>query len=80
MGPSDVNVQKVKEFTTKQHADDLKKNEYVLDVLNNQYRYVADFDTNYQQYVNQLSVESLKTFAKKMFGQNNRIEVSLSSK
>ena len=80
VGPSDVNVQKVKEFTTKQHADDLKKNEYVLDVLNNQYRYVADFDTNYQQYVNQLSVESLKTFAKKMFGQNNRIEVSLSSK
>jgi len=80
VGPSDVNVQKVKEFTTKQHADDLKKNEYVLDVLNNQYRFSADFDTNYQQYVNQLSVESLKTFAKKLFGQNNRIEVSLSSK
>jgi len=80
VGPSDVNVQKAKEFTNKQHADDLKKNEYVQNVLNNQYRYIADFDTNYQQYVDQLSVESLKTFAKKLLGQNNRIEVSLSSK
>jgi len=79
-GPSAENVQKVKEFTTKQHADDLKKNEYALDILNNQYRYTADFDMNYQQYVDQLSVESLKIFAKKLFGQNNRIEVSMSSK
>jgi len=79
-GLSDVNVQKAKEFTTKQHADDLKRNEYVLEVLNNQYRYIADFDTNYQKYVDQLSVESLKIFAKNLFGQNNRIEVSLSSK
>jgi len=80
VGPSVENVQKAKEFTTKQHADDLKKNEYVLNVLNNQYRYSVDFDTNYQQYVDQLSVDSLKIFAKKLFGQGNRIEVSLSSK
>ena len=79
-GPSAENVQKVKEFTTKQHADDLKVNSYVIDVLNNQYRYKADFDTNYQQYVDQLSVSSLKKFAQNTFGQGNRIEVSLSSK
>jgi zinc protease len=79
-GPSAENIQKAKEFTTKQHADDLKKNEYVLDILNNRYRYLTDFDTNYQQCVDQLSVESLKIFAGKLFGQNNRIEVSLSSK
>ena len=79
-GPSAENVQKAKEFTTKQHADDLKKNEYVLNVLNNQYRYSADFDTNYQQYVDQISVDSIKKFAKKLFEQGNRIEVSLSSK
>jgi zinc protease len=79
-GPSVENVQKAKEFTSKQHADDLKRNEYVLNILNNQYRYTADFDMNYQQYVDQLSVESLKIFAKKLFGQNNRIEVSMSSK
>jgi len=79
-GPSAENIQKAKEFTTKQHADDLKKNEYVLDILNNRYRYLTDFDTNYQQYIDQISVESLKVFAGKLFGQNNRIEVSLSSK
>jgi len=80
IGPSIENIQKAKEFTTKQHADDLKKNEYVMNVLNNQYRYLADFDLNYQQYVDQLSVSSLKKFAEKVFGQDNRIEVSLSSK
>jgi len=79
-GPSIVNIQKVKEFTTKQHTDDLKKNEYLLNVLNNQYRYNTDLDTNYQQYIDQLTVNSLKEFAKKLFGQGNRIEVSLSSK
>jgi len=79
VGPSAVNIQKAKEFSTKQHADDLKKNEYTLNILNNQYRYKADFDTNYQKYIDQLSVNSLKEFAKKIFGQDNRIEVSLSS-
>ena len=43
VGPSAVNIQKAKEFSTKQHADDLKKNEYTLNILNNQYRYKADF-------------------------------------
>ena len=79
VGPSTVNIQKAKEFSMKQHADDLKKNEYLLNVLNNQYRYKADFDKNYQKYVDQLSVNSIKEFAKKVFGQDNRIEVSLSS-
>jgi len=80
VGPSAVNIQKAKEFSTKQHADDLKKNEYLLNVLNNQYRYKVDFDTDYQKYIDQLSVNSLKEFANKVFGQDNRIEVSLSSK
>jgi len=51
-----------------------------LNVLNNQYRYKADFNSNYQQYIDHLSVESLKKFAMKVFGQDNRIEVSLSTK
>lgn len=78
-GPSAENVQKVKEFMTKQHADELKKNDYMLNTLNNQYRYGVDFATNYEQYVDNLSVNSLKKFAKGLFSQGNRIEVSMSS-
>jgi zinc protease len=79
-GPTDEDVRKVKEFTLKQHAEDLKRNEYALKVLDNQYRYNVDMKSNYQQYVEQLSTESLKKFAAAIFGQKNRIEVSLSSK
>ena len=78
-GPSAENVQKVKEFMTKQHADELKKNDYMLNTLNNQYRFGVDFATNYDQYVDNLSVNSLKKFAKGLFSQGNRIEVSMSS-
>jgi zinc protease len=78
-GPSAENVQKVKEFMTKQHADELKKNDYMLNTLNNQYRFGVDFATNYEQYVDNLSVNSLKKFAKGLFSQGNRIEVSMSS-
>ena len=79
-GPRAEDLQKAKEFSTKQHADDLKENKYAMSVLNNQFRFMADFDTNYQQYVDQLSVSSLKKFAKSIFSQGNRVEVSLSSK
>lgn len=78
-GPSAENVQKVKEFMVKQHADELKKNDYMLNTLNNQYRFGVDFATNYEQYVDNLSVNSLKKFAKGLFSQGNRIEVSMSS-
>ncbi|MBP1664342.1 MAG: peptidase inactive domain protein [Bacteroidetes bacterium] len=78
-GPSAENVQKVKEFMTKQHADELKKNEYMLNTLNNQYRFGVDFVTSYEQYVDNLSINSLKKFARNLFAQGNRIEVSMSS-
>lgn len=79
-GPSAANVQKVKEFTAKQHAENLKRNEYVLNVLDNQFRYAADFNTGYEQYVDQLSVQSLQKFAKQLFAQGNRLDVSISTK
>lgn len=79
-GPSAANVQKVKEFTAKQHAENLKRNEYVFNVLDNQFRYAADFNTAYEQYVNQLSVQSLQKFAKQLFAQGNKLDVSISTK
>ena len=78
-GPKAEELQKVKEFMTKQHADDLKKNDYTLGMLNNEYRYGADFVSNYQKYVDQLSVKTLKKFAKQLFKQGNRVEVSMTS-
>ena len=78
-GPKAEEVQKIKEFMTKQHADELKKNENTLSSLNKQYRYGADFVSSYQKYVDQLSVKTLKKFANQLFKQGNRVEVSMTS-
>lgn len=78
-GPKSEEVQKIKEFMTKQHADELKKNENTLSSLNKQYRYGADFVSNYQKYVDQLSAKTLKKFATQLFKQGNRVEVSMTS-
>lgn len=79
IGPKSEEIQKIKEFMTKQHADDLKKNEFTLNALNRKYRYGADFVSNYQNYVDMLSVQSMKKFAKNLFKQGNRVEVSMTS-
>jgi len=51
-----------------------------LNVLDNQFRYAADFNTGYEQYVDQLSVQSLQKFAKQLFAQGNKLDVSISTK
>ncbi len=78
-GPKPGDMQKIREFMTKQHADDLKKNESVLSSMSKKYRYGTDFVSNYQNYVDMLTVESMKKFTKTLFKQGNRVEVSMTS-
>jgi len=79
-GPKTEDLQKFKEFTTKQHADDVKKNEYVQDILENKYKNNADLDTKFNEIVSSLTEKSFKDFTNKLFSKGNLIEVSLSSK
>lgn len=79
-GPSIENVQKIKEFMAKQHAENLKENAYALNVLENMYRHGVDVSSDYQEILDAMSVKSLKKFSKSIFGQGNMIDVSLSSK
>lgn len=78
-GPKAAQVQKVKEFMLKQHADNLEKNGYALSNLHRYYNYGVDFLTGYEQIVEGITVETLKEFAQKLLSQGNRIEVSMST-
>lgn len=79
-GPEAEKVQKVKEFMLKQHADNLKENSYALSNILKHQIYGIDFEKDFVKHVNNLSVESLQRFTEELLKQNNRIEVSMSSK
>ncbi|WP_352421689.1 insulinase family protein [Proteiniphilum sp.] len=76
-GPDAGMVQKVKEYMLKQHADDLKKNEYALRNTWQYYVHGIDLETDWVKQVNDLSSDTLRQFAEQLFGQDNRIEVSM---
>ena len=73
-------LEKVKEYMLKQHTDNLKENGYALNNTWQYYLYGVDLTEDYVKYVNDLSVETMRQFANQLLGQNNRVEVSMSSK
>lgn len=76
-GPGAEKLQKVKEYLLKQHADNLKKNNYTLSNTWQYYLYNVDHETGYVARVNELSGASLRDFATQLLGQGNRVEVSM---
>ncbi len=78
-GPKAEDLQKVKEFMLKQHTQDQKENKYWLRTLSNYYWLSMDADTDYVKTVNAITIEDVKSFAKMLFGQNNLIEISMST-
>lgn len=79
-GPDAKMLEKVKEYMLKQHTDNLKENGYALRNTWQYYVYGIDNEKDYVKYVNDLSVETMRQFANQLLGQNNRVEVSMSSK
>ncbi len=78
-GPAAARLQKVKEYMVKQHTDNKRKNEYALKNAWQYYVYQVDLEKDYLQQVESLSEASLRQFADRLFGQGNRVEVSMSS-
>lgn len=78
-GPDLTNLGKVKEFMLKKHRENVKENGYWMGALDSFYRENADFNTDYEQLLESISADDLKAFAKKFFGEKNRIEVSMTT-
>ena len=79
-GPRPEHLAKVKEFLLKKHIENVKENSYWLGQLNNYYWYNTDMNTNYEQLVNELTVEDVKNFTKALLDQGNIIEVTMTAK
>ena len=79
-GPHPEHLAKVKEFLLKKHIENTKENGYWLGQLNNYYWYNTDMNTNYEQLVNELTVEDVKNFTKALLDQGNIIEVTMTAK
>ena len=78
-GPKAEDLNKVKEYMLKTYQQNQKENGYWLNILNEYYWDNLDMNTGYENMVNSITADDLKEFAKNFFGQENRIEISMSS-
>ncbi len=78
-GPSAENLQKVKEYMLKKHAENLKENGYWLGTI---YEYAfsgMNKAKDYETIVNSISIQDVQKFANDLFKQKNEVEVTMTS-
>ena len=68
-------LQKVKEYMLKNHADQLKQNNYWMGCINQWRKWGIDFHTDYENVVNAQTPESISAFVAEMLKAGNRAEV-----
>ena len=78
-GPSDVHLQKVKEYMLKKHNENLKENGYWLNSID-EYLYTGiNPIKDYEQIVNGITAKDIQKFANELLKQKNQITVSMIS-
>lgn len=78
-GPSEDNLNKVKEFMLKKHTENLKENPYWLNSIDEYLFTGVNPIKDYSQIVNSVTVKDIQKFADELFKQKNEIEVSMIS-
>lgn len=78
-GPSEANLNKVKEFMLKKHAENLKENSYWLGVFDEYLLTGVDMAQGYDALVNSITVKDIQKFADDLFKQKNEVEVTMVS-
>ncbi|MCX6249595.1 MAG: insulinase family protein [Bacteroidetes bacterium] len=79
-GPTDAELQKATEYFLKQRQEDLKENNWWNNTLIDFSFYGLNYLTGYENNVRALKVADIKDFAKKVLGQDNRIEIIMRPK
>ena len=74
-GPSEVDLQKAKEYFLKQRQEDMKENNWWNSILGDYYFYGLDNISGYENKVKALDVKAVHEYAKKVLTQGNIIEV-----
>ena len=75
---NEVNLNKVKENMLKTHQESLNENQYWANAIYSQIANGMDVNTDYEKIVKGVTTAKVCDFAKKLFPQNNIIEVSMS--
>lgn len=78
-GAPEANLAKAKEYLHKQYKANQKQNAYWMNQLNEFYWYKVDMDTDYEKTVDSITMKDVQEFAKALFKQGNRIEVSMTT-
>lgn len=76
-GPSDVHLQKVKEYMLKKYADNQKENGYWMNNLNDYFYYGMDMTEGYTDIVNSITAKDIQKFVSDLLKQGNEIEVTM---
>lgn len=76
-GPSEDCLQKIKEYMTRSHAEDLKSNDYWMVQYINKVRFGEDYVKDYDKTVGSVTADDLKSLARKIFHSGNRIVVCM---
>ena len=78
-GPSETNLNKVKEFMLKKHTEDLKENGYWMGSIDEYLFTGMNPVKDYEQIVNSITTKDIQKFADDLFKQKNKVEVSMIS-
>ena len=74
-GPSEVNLNKVKEYMLKKHTYNLRDNCYWMGVLSDYSFRGINRLTNYEKIVSGITVKDIQAFTNALLSQNNNVEV-----
>lgn len=78
-GPSETNLNKVKEYMLKKHTEDLKENKYWLGAIDEYLFTGVNHESDYEKIVNSITAQDIRKFADDLFKQKNEVEVSMIS-
>jgi len=74
-GPTDIDLQKAREYLLKQRPEDRKENSWWSAILLDQYFNNLDYLSGYEKMVMGLTLKSIHEYAKKMLNQGNEVQV-----
>ena len=77
-GPTQLEVDKAKEYLLKEYDQNKKNNNYWARALRKKYEYGIDVNSNYVHKVNSITRENITRFAESIFSQGNIVEVVMS--
>ena len=78
-GPSEANLNKVKEYMLKKHKEDLKENSYWLGNIDEYLFTGVDMMKDYENMVNSITTKDIQKFADELLKQKNEVEVTMVS-